>query len=56
MQSSLITITFTPSSSQFVKGNLQAAAQPHGKVLNIVQIMGDTIQHVQNHSSVVPQR
>ncbi|XP_035218193.1 centrosomal protein of 192 kDa-like isoform X2 [Stegodyphus dumicola] len=56
MQSSLITITFTPSSSQFVKGNLQAAAQPHGKVLNITEIIGDTIQHAQNHSSVVPQR
>ncbi|GFX50802.1 hypothetical protein TNCV_2723842 [Trichonephila clavipes] len=41
MQSSTISISFSPTSALIVKGHFQAAAQPHGKVFPIAELIGN---------------
>ncbi|GFY49806.1 centrosomal protein [Trichonephila inaurata madagascariensis] len=41
MQSSTISISFSPTSALIVKGHFQAAAQPHGKVFSIAELIGN---------------
>ncbi|CAL1274233.1 unnamed protein product [Larinioides sclopetarius] len=40
LQCSAIKISFSPTSTLVVKGNLQAAAQPHGKVFSLIELIG----------------
>ncbi|KAF8781851.1 Centrosomal protein of 192 kDa like protein [Argiope bruennichi] len=40
LQCSTVTLTFSPTSTLVVKGNLQAAAQPHGKVFSLIELIG----------------
>ncbi|GBN28089.1 Centrosomal protein, partial [Araneus ventricosus] len=40
LQSYALKISFSPTSTLVIKGNLQAAAQPHGKVFSLIELIG----------------
>ncbi|GIY86073.1 centrosomal protein [Caerostris extrusa] len=41
LQTSTVTISFTPNSTLVVKSNLQAAAQPNGKEFTLIELIGN---------------